>query len=27
MTMGEMALFYNSVLGINAPLRVVPMSG
>jgi len=27
MTMGEMALFYNSALGINAPLRVVPMSG
>ena len=27
MTMGELALFYNSVLGINAPLRVVPMSG
>jgi uncharacterized protein YbbC (DUF1343 family) len=26
MTMGEIALFYNSVLGINAPLRVVPMS-
>jgi uncharacterized protein YbbC (DUF1343 family) len=27
MTMGEMALFYNSVLGINAALRVVPVSG
>jgi len=27
MTMGELALFYNSVLRINAPLRVVPMSG
>jgi hypothetical protein len=27
MTMGELALFYNSVLGINAPLRVVPVSG
>ena len=27
MTMGELALFYNSVLGINAPLRVVPISG
>src|SRR6185436_4247953 len=27
MTMGEMALFYNSVLGINARLHVVPASG
>lgn len=27
MTMGEMALFYNSVLGINASLNVVPVSG
>src|SRR5205085_6654400 len=27
MTMGELALFYNSVLGINAPLRVMTMSG
>ena len=27
MTMGELALFYNSVLGIGAPLHVVPMSG
>src|SRR5947209_3562964 len=27
MTMGELARFYNSVLGINAPLRVVPVSG
>jgi len=27
MTMGEMALFYNRVLGINAPLHVVPMAG
>jgi uncharacterized protein YbbC (DUF1343 family) len=27
MTMGELALFYNSVLGINTPLRVVPVSG
>jgi uncharacterized protein YbbC (DUF1343 family) len=27
MTMGEMALFYNSVLGIGADLRVVPMKG
>lgn len=27
MTMGELALFYNSVLGINAPLHVVPMQG
>src|SRR4029078_1349886 len=27
MTMGEMALFYNSVLGINASLHVVPASG
>jgi uncharacterized protein YbbC (DUF1343 family) len=27
MTIGEMALFYNRVLGINAPLHVVPMSG
>ena len=27
MTMGELALFYNSVLAINAPLHVVPMSG
>lgn len=27
MTMAEMALFYNSTLGINADLRVVPMAG
>src|SRR4029077_6374247 len=27
MTMGELARFYNSVLGINAPLRVVPVAG
>jgi uncharacterized protein YbbC (DUF1343 family) len=27
MTMAELALFYNSVLRINAPLHVVPMSG
>jgi uncharacterized protein YbbC (DUF1343 family) len=27
MTMGELALFYNAVLGINAPLHVVPMAG
>lgn len=27
MTMGELALFYNSVLAINAPLHVVPMRG
>ncbi|HEY5061335.1 MAG TPA: DUF1343 domain-containing protein [Gemmatimonadaceae bacterium] len=27
MTMGELALFYNSVLGINAPLHVIPMAG
>lgn len=27
MTMGELALFYNSVLKINAPLHVVPMKG
>jgi len=27
MTIGELALFYNGVLGINAPLRVIPMSG
>lgn len=27
MTMGELALFYNSVLGINAPLHVVPVVG
>ena len=27
MTMGELALFYNSVLGIRAPLHVVPVSG
>jgi uncharacterized protein YbbC (DUF1343 family) len=27
MTMGELGLFYNAVLGINASLRVVPMSG
>jgi uncharacterized protein YbbC (DUF1343 family) len=27
MTMGEMALFYNSVLAIHAPLRVVPAAG
>ncbi|HTJ20887.1 MAG TPA: DUF1343 domain-containing protein [Gemmatimonadaceae bacterium] len=27
MTMGELALFYNSVLAINAPLHVVPMTG
>jgi len=27
MTIGELALFYNSVLGINAPLRVIPMTG
>lgn len=25
--MGELALFYNSMLGIHAPLHVVPMSG
>jgi uncharacterized protein YbbC (DUF1343 family) len=27
MTMGEMALYYNAVLGIDARLRVVPMDG
>lgn len=27
MTMGELARFYNTVLGINAPLTVVPMRG
>jgi uncharacterized protein YbbC (DUF1343 family) len=27
MTMGELALFYNRVLNINAPLHVVPMRG
>ena len=27
MTMAELALFYNSVLAINAPLHIVPMSG
>ena len=27
MTMGELALFYNSVLGIGAPLHIVPMTG
>jgi uncharacterized protein YbbC (DUF1343 family) len=27
MTMGELALFYNDVLGINAPLHVVPVVG
>ena len=27
MTMGEMARFYNEVLGIGAPLRVVPVAG
>lgn len=27
MTMGELALFYNSVLGINAPLHVIAMTG
>jgi uncharacterized protein YbbC (DUF1343 family) len=27
MTMGELALFYNSVLGINAPLHVMPVDG
>jgi uncharacterized protein YbbC (DUF1343 family) len=27
MTMGELALFYNSVLGIHAPLHVVPAAG
>lgn len=27
MTMGELALFYNAVLAINAPLHVVPMTG
>lgn len=27
MTMGELALFYNSVLGIDAPLHVVPVAG
>ena len=26
-TMGEMARFYNATLGLNAPLRVVPVSG
>ncbi|HTE45796.1 MAG TPA: DUF1343 domain-containing protein, partial [Gemmatimonadaceae bacterium] len=26
MTMGELALFYNTVLGINAPLHVVPVA-
>jgi uncharacterized protein YbbC (DUF1343 family) len=27
MTMGELALFYNTVLGINASLHVIPMAG
>lgn len=27
MTMGELALFYNDVLGIHAPLHVVPVAG
>ncbi len=27
MTMGELALFYNRVLGINAPLHVMPVAG
>ena len=27
MTMGEMALYYNTALGLNAPLHVIPMSG
>jgi uncharacterized protein YbbC (DUF1343 family) len=27
MTMGELALFYNDVLGIHAPLHVIPMTG
>jgi uncharacterized protein YbbC (DUF1343 family) len=27
MTMGEMARYYNATLGLNAPLRVVPVSG
>jgi uncharacterized protein YbbC (DUF1343 family) len=27
MTIGELALFYNSVLGINATLHVIPMTG
>ena len=27
MTMGELALFYNSVLGIRAPLHVIPVAG
>lgn len=27
MTMGELALFYNSVLAIHAPLHVIPVSG
>jgi len=27
MTMGELALFYNNVLGIDAPLHVIPMTG
>jgi uncharacterized protein YbbC (DUF1343 family) len=27
MTMGELALFYNAALGINAPLRVIPAVG
>ncbi len=27
MTMGELALFYNSVLKINAPLHVIPVTG
>ena len=27
MTMGEMALYYNRALGLNAPLHVIPMSG
>jgi uncharacterized protein YbbC (DUF1343 family) len=27
MTMGELALFYNTVLGIGAPRHIVPMSG
>ena len=27
MTMGEMALYYNAALRLNAPLRVIPMAG
>ena len=27
MTMGELALYYNATLGLDAPLRVVPMAG